>query len=204
MVKRLVPVTRGSLSHLIVPQSKTWVSTEAGVTKRRPSGLAMVAPLRMPAEMLETSYLLGDCAVGGQAFDARGAKKSGDALRSAQDVLDVVRLSDGAAMAQDQNVGAHGDCCLLDGLNTGHRLIEGDGSPGADGSFRGETHVCNQQVRAGLRHVPRLLFIEDIRAGEQIECMRACNHLHFQGVSHSGFFQILAANAGDQPNRGKG
>ncbi len=45
MVNRSVPVTRGSLSHLIVPQSKTCVSTAAGVTKRRPANLGMPAPL---------------------------------------------------------------------------------------------------------------------------------------------------------------
>src|SRR5580700_7410686 len=126
MVKRLVPVTRGSLSHLIVPQSKTWVSTAAGETKRRPVGLAMVAPLRVEgvrSQILETSYLLGDRALGGQTFNARGAKESADTVSPAQDVLDVVRLSDGAAMTQDQNLGTDGDGCLLDGLNAGNRLI---------------------------------------------------------------------------------
>src|ERR1035438_2702852 len=89
MVKRSVAVTRGSLSHLIVPQSKTCVSTAAGVTKRRPASLDMPAPLvvsRIDVEMLEIPYLLGNGALSGQPLNARGAKESANAFGPAEDI----------------------------------------------------------------------------------------------------------------------
>src|ERR1017187_9970879 len=88
MVKRSVAVTRGSLSHLIVPQSKTCVSTAAGVTKRRPVSLDMPAPLvvsRIDVEILEIPYLLGNGALSGQPLNARGAKESANAFGPAEE-----------------------------------------------------------------------------------------------------------------------
>jgi hypothetical protein len=37
-----------------------------------------------------------------------------------------------------------------------------------------------------------LIFIEDIRAGKQVQIMRSRNHLNFLGVSHAGFLETLA------------
>ncbi len=88
-------------------------------------------------------------------------------------------------------------------MNAGNRLIECDGRPGADGPFGGQSHVRDQEVRAGFRHGLRLGFIEDVRAGEQVQFMRACNHLNFLAVSHAGFLQILAEKAIDQPHGGE-
>src|ERR1035441_717664 len=108
MVKRSVAVTRGSLSHLIVPQSKTCVSTAAGVTKRRPVSLDMPAPLvvsRIDVEILEIPYLLGNGALSGQPLNARGAKESANALGPAEDILNIVRLSNRTAMTKHQNLG---------------------------------------------------------------------------------------------------
>src|ERR1700722_14727416 len=188
MAKRSVPVTRGSLSHLIVPQSKTWVSTAAGVTKRRPAKLGMVAPfLGSRLQILETSYPFGDGKLGRQAFDARGAKKSADALGSAKDVLCIRRIGDRTTMTEDQDLGLDGDRCLLDGLNALNRLIERDGGSGTDGSLCRQAHVCDQEVRAGFRHGPRFVFVEGIGAGEQIQFMGTRNHLDLQSVSHTGF-----------------
>ena len=66
-----------------------------------------------------------------------------------------------------------------------------------------ESHVRDQEIRAGVCHVLGLVFIEDVRAGEQVERMRACNHLDFQGESHSGFLKILAEKTIDQAHRGE-
>jgi hypothetical protein len=48
-----------------------------------------------------------------------------------------------------------------------------------------------------------LIFIEDIRAGKQVQIMRSRNHLNFLGVSHAGFLETLAEAAIDQPHRRK-
>jgi hypothetical protein len=140
MVKRSVAVTRGSLSHLIVPQSKSCVSTSAGLMNRRPASLDMLVPFaafRVDVEVLETLHLLSDGTLRGQPLDARGAKESANPSGSAEDVLNVLRLGDRAAMAEDQNFRMDGDGCLLDSLNAGNRLIECDRGPGADGPFGG-------------------------------------------------------------------
>ena len=88
-------------------------------------------------EVLETLHLLGDGTLRGQALDARGAKESANPSGSAEDVLNVLRLGDRAAMAQDQNFRMDGNGCLLDGLNANNRFIERDGCFGADGPFGG-------------------------------------------------------------------
>src|ERR1700689_2007378 len=151
MVKRSVAFRRGSLSHLIVPQSNTWVSTSAGRMNRRPASLDMLVPFaafRVDVEVLETLHLLSDGPLSGQALNARGAKESADTSGSAEDVLNVFRLGDRAAMAEDQNFRMNGNGCLLNGLNAGHRLIERDRRPGADGPFGGQSHVGDQEVGA--------------------------------------------------------
>src|SRR6204780_2014206 len=120
MVKRSVAFRRGSLSHLIVPQSNTWVSTSAGRMNRRTASLDMLVPFAafgVDVEVLETLHLLSDGTLRGQAFDARRAKESADPWGPAQDVLNVLRFGDRAAMAEDQNFRMDGHGCLLDGLN---------------------------------------------------------------------------------------
>src|SRR5271168_3327441 len=204
MVKRSVPVTRGSLSHLIVPQSKTWVSTAAGVTKRRPASLDMPVPftgLFLDAYIFEAAYLLGNGTLGRQALDARGAKESADALGPAENILDIFRFGDRAAVTEDENFRVDGDGRFLDGLYAGNRLVKRDGCFGADGPFRGQAHVCDQKVRAGFRHRDRLIFIKDIGTGKQVQLVSTRNHLHFLGVSHAGFLQVLAEETIDEPHR---
>src|ERR1700733_553615 len=206
MAKRSVAVTRGSLSHWIVPQSKTWVSTLAGFMNRRPASLDMLAPFAVAwveIQILETSYLLGNGSLSRQTLDARGAKEPADALCPAEDVLDIVGLGDRATMTEDQDLRLDGDCRFLDGLNAGNRLIESDGRFGADCPFRSQSHVCNQEICAGSCHGLRFVFIEDIGAGEQIQIMRLRNHLDFLRVTHAGLLQILAEEAIDQPHRGE-
>src|ERR1700678_4270514 len=99
--------------------------------------LVPFAAFGVEAEVLETLHLLGDGTLRGQALDARGAKESADTTGSAQDVLNVLRLGNRAAMAEDQNFRMDGDGCLLDGLNAGNRLIARDRGPVADGPFGG-------------------------------------------------------------------
>src|ERR1700759_377192 len=138
MVKRPVPVTRGSLSHLIVPQSKTWVSTSSAVTNRRPASLDMVVPLAalcLEFQAFEILYLRGDGTLGGHTLDAGGAEKAGDALGAVENVLNILRLSNRAAMAADQNLRMDGDGRSLDGRNAVDRWIERDRRPGANSPF---------------------------------------------------------------------
>ncbi len=166
----------------------------------------MAAPLavvRLDVQILEIPYLLGNGALGGQALDARGAKESADALGPAEDVLNIVRLGNRAAVTKNQNLRADGDGCFPDGLNAVNRLIESDGCPGADRPFCGQSHVRDQKVCACFCHGLRLVFIEDIRAGEQVQVMRSSNHLDFLGVSHAGFLEALAELTIDQPHRRK-
>jgi hypothetical protein len=154
-------------------------------------------------QILEIPYLLGNGALGGQALDARGAKESADALGPAEYVLDIVRLGNRAAMTKDQNVGADGDGGFPDGLNAINRLIERDGCPGADCPFCRPSHVRDQKVCACSCHGLCLIFIEDIRAGEQVQLVRSRNHLNFLGVSHAGFLETFAEATIDQPHRRK-
>src|SRR5271156_3354908 len=97
MVKRSVAVTRGSLSHLIVPQLKSWVSTSVGRMNRRPASLDMLVPFaafRVDLEVFEALHLLSDGTLRGKALDARGAKESADPSGSVEDVLNVLGLGD--------------------------------------------------------------------------------------------------------------
>ena len=147
--------------------------------------------------------MLGNGSLSRQALDARGAKEPADTLCPAEDVLDIVGLGYWAPMTEDQDVGMDGDGRFLDGLNAGNRLIECDGRPGADRPFRGQSHVCDQEVRAGSCHGLRFVFIEDIGAGEQIQLMRVRNHLDFLRVTHAGLLQVLAEEAIDQSHGGE-
>src|SRR4051794_31735930 len=165
MVKRSVPVTRGSLSHLMVPQSKIWVSTLAGVTKRRPANLAIAAPLLMillEIHLLKTHHLIGDCPFGRQAFDARGAKKSCDAFSPTENVFHIFRLCNWAPVTKNQNLRAQGTGRFADGLNAGNRLVQSDSCLGADRALCGQSHVRDQKVGTGFGHGTRLVRVENI------------------------------------------
>src|SRR5690242_4407097 len=103
IVKRSVPVTRGSESHLIVPQSNTCVSTSAGVTNRIPDVSAMTVPSIGYRKVLEPLHLLCNRAFDGQALHAGRSKESDDPLYAAEHVLNIFRFGNRSTMAEYKN-----------------------------------------------------------------------------------------------------
>src|SRR5690242_863908 len=157
MAKRSVLVTRGSESHLMVPQANTWVSTSAGLTNRRPGISGMTAAPY--GQILEVPHLLSDSAFDREAFHARCAKEAGDTRAVREYVLDVFGFCDGAAMAEHQNFGINSDCRFANRLNPGGGLIERHAGGGADRSLGSQSHVRDDKVRPGCCHGACVLLV---------------------------------------------
>src|SRR3989442_783290 len=150
MVKPLVLVTRGSLIHLMVPQSKTIVSTSDGRTRRSPGRSAISPPYRglptgsfLERKRFEFLNLFGDGPLRRKSLHARSSKEARDAARPAQYIDDIVRLGQRPAVADHQDLRVDRHRGVADGLDERHSLIERQGRPGADGSLGGQPRVCD-------------------------------------------------------------
>ena len=106
-------------------------------------------------------------------------------------------------MAQDEDVFPHLDGRVPDGLDPFGGLRQRHGRLRADRPARGQAHVGYQHVSAGLGHLHRLFLVEDVGAGEQPGLVGFGDHLHLQVVSHVRFFQVLAEQTVNEPDRGE-
>ena len=144
-----------------------------------------------------------DAALCRKALDGGCAEEAVDAGNVLDNVGCVLRLGDGAAVADNHGLRVDVVNCLNDALDDLNTIVEGARGFCADGAARGEAHVGNDDIGACLGHVNGLLLIEYVGAGEHIELMRLGDHLDLKVVAHAGFFQVLAEHAVDQANRGK-
>src|SRR5262249_29459311 len=156
-------VTRGSESHLIVPQSNTCVSTSAGVTNRRPAISAIAAPSAAKRQTLEAFHLLGYSAFNWETLHAGRTKESGNALRPFEYVCDVLRLGDRAAMTEHKNFRINRNGCFADGLNPGDRFFKCQAGCCANRPLGCQSHMRDDKVGASPCHGLRILFVKNIR-----------------------------------------
>src|SRR5262245_19300760 len=89
-----------------------------------------------PGNRLELLGLPGDCGLGGESLDGGGSKKAVDSLSVAEDVLRILGLADGAAVAQDDDVLSHFPRCIGHVLNPGGAVLELQRAPGPDRALR--------------------------------------------------------------------
>src|SRR5207247_9255025 len=108
---------------------------------------------------------------GRQALDAGSTEKAADAFGVTENVLRILRLGDGTAVAKDDDVGIDRHGGVVQGLNALGGLFQRESSLGADGPFRGQAHVRNQYIRARAGHRSRFILIKNIRASKQTERM---------------------------------
>ncbi len=84
---------------------------------------------------------------------------------------------------------------VIDHLNT---VIQRGGGFRPDITAGGQTHMRHEDIRTGSGHGNGIFTAEDIRCGQQIFFMCLADHLHFQRITHAGFFQIGAEFTVDQ------
>src|SRR5215831_7924902 len=107
----------------------------------------------------------------------------------------VRRLGNLTTVAQHDHIGSHGKCRLRDGIDAGDTFVERESGFRTDRAIRCETHMRDDHISARAGHSFRLLWIKDIRSGKEILLVGEPDHFHFLGVTHPGFFQVLAEDA---------
>ena len=81
------------------------------------------------------------------------------------------------------------------------RLVERERHAGADRAGGGQADVRHQLVRAGLGHRLRLVGVEHVGRGEQVQLVREPDHLDLFVVAHAGRLEVGPEVAVDQPDR---
>ena len=104
-------------------------------------------------------------------------------------------------MAEHEDVRSYGGGGVVHRLDQLHALVERPGRLGADRALRRQPHVRDEDVGAGLRHRPRLIGIENVRAREQIELVRRPDHLDLERIAHAGLLEVQAEDPVDEPDR---
>ena len=73
----------------------------------------------------------------------------------------------------------------------------------ADRTPHGQAHMADDDVGARLGHFARLLGLEDVGRGQQIEPVRSPDQVDLRPEAHAGLLQIGTKDAVDQPDAGK-
>src|SRR5690606_22551477 len=112
-----------------------------------------------------------------------------------QDVHGVVGHGDRAAVTEHDHVVAYRAGRVGDGANLVHALLQRLRRLCADGPARGHAHMGDHDVGTRRRHLPRLLGIEHVGCGEEVERVGGGYHLHFQPVAHASLLEALPHGA---------
>ena len=115
-----------------------------------------------------------------------------------EDVLGVLGVGDGPAVAQAEDVGVDPARRVGQGLDLRRRLLEGDGRLRADRARGGQAHVGHEDVGARPGHVSGLLLVEDVRRGDEIELVGHADHVDLVAVAHAGLLEIRAEDPVDE------
>ena len=83
-----------------------------------------------------------------------------------ENVTGVIGHGDGAAVAEDDDVGADGAGGGGDGGDLGGALVERFGGDGADGAAGGDAHVGDDDVGARIRGMFTLTNVEEKSLGQ--------------------------------------
>src|SRR4029077_4503521 len=102
------------------------------------------------AHTLEAPRLLGQRDLGGQPLHAAGAVEAMTAPGALEDVLSIIWRCDGSAVAQDDYVPAHLQCCVGDFVDEADTRVERLGGGCADAAAHCDPHVRNDDVRTRL------------------------------------------------------
>src|SRR6478735_5799289 len=190
------PVEGGSQRMPALPQSNCVTATSSCSTN-----LLIGLLLRSSdGDRLEAAHVLGHRDLGGQALHRGGAEEAGDPLGALDDVGGVVRLGDRAAVAEDEDVGAHPSRRVVHLLDQGHAVVERLRRLGADRAAGGQAHVRDEDVGARLRHRDRLVDREGVRRGEHV--LGACepDEVDLEAVAHPGLLEVLPERAVEEPH----
>src|SRR3954447_9170677 len=95
---------------------------------------------------LEALHVLGHRLLDGQSFHRRGAEEADDTFGALDHERGIVRLCDGAAVTEDEDVLVHALCCVVPLLDQRHALLECLRGRRADRPAGGEAYVRHEHV----------------------------------------------------------
>ena len=100
------------------------------------------------------------------------------------------------AQAQDPGIDALGG--VRQRLHLDGSLLQRQGGLRSDGSGRGQPHVGHQDVSPGAGHIPRLLLVEHVGRGEQVQLVGHADHVDLRAVAHPSLLQVRPEHPVDQ------
>jgi hypothetical protein len=142
-------------------------------------------------DLLKRAGLFCNGALNREPLDARSAEKPVYAAGVFENEASVIGFGDRAAVADHQHVRIDGSARVANRLYALGGYLQRESSSSANGAFGRQAHMGDEYIGAGLGHQVRLILVEDIRAGKQIQPARQSNHLDLETIAHARFFQIL-------------
>ncbi len=88
-------------------------------------------------------------------------------------------------------------------IDVRHAIRQLEAGFGTDRPARGQSHVTDDEVGTGFRHVPRLLGVEHVGRCQEVEPIGGLDQVHLEAVAHAGLLKVGAKSSIDQSNRGK-
>jgi hypothetical protein len=95
-------------------------------------------------------------------------------------------------VAEDDDVGPPAQRRLGDRLDALRAVLERQRGLGADGAARGQAHVGDDDVRAGVGHGLGLGLVEHVRRGQHVLGASQPDQVDLQAVAHAGLLEVLA------------
>src|SRR3989449_2772853 len=189
------PVPGGAQRMPALPQSKVVVSTSPAITN------LLISPSWL--DLLEPSHLLGHRRLGRQPFHAGRAEEADHALGALEHIGGIVRLRDGPAVAEDEDLRVDRLRRVVHRLDQADALVQRLGRLGADRTAGGQPHVRDEHVRACLGHRLCLFGLKDVGGGQEVELVRHADHVHLEPEAHAGLLEPRTIGAVHQADGGE-
>ena len=104
-------------------------------------------------------------------------------------------------MADNKNFRINPFRSVVDGLHPFGGIFKRESRLRTDRTFRRQPHVCNEDIRPGIRHLLCFGFVEGVRCGKHPHLTRCPNHFHLRPVPHVRLFKQLTERSVNQTDR---
>src|SRR6266850_751434 len=154
---------------------------------------------RLPrADRLEFTNLSGERALDRKTLHRRSAVEAVTFARVFHDEIGIIRLGDGTAVGQNQDVRIDAERRCRPGIYLFRTVFEPGRGVRTDRAAGGQAEVANDDVGARDRHCGSLALAEYIGRRQHVLVMRLGDHVDLQRIGHSGFLEIGAEYSVDQ------